>query len=536
MMSERSNQVGRRSFLKKAALGAGAAAAAAVPTGALAASHEPVEGMAWDLEADVVVAGAGHGGLCAAVAAAEAGADVVLLEISSKTGGGSAWSGGYIHAMNLQDWEEYNAHMEGLHDPVLAKLFIETFREEFIPWLQELDAYFEGPGEGIAFSGDYSMGKGEPGMLRHRLYFDSLEEILADKGGSLLTRTRALKLFTDDSGAVIGLRAQNVDTGEFMNIGAKAVILATGNFCNNKGMMNQFVGPFAHRAKPMAVPYSTGDGILMAQDVGAMLSGNMSTWSGTLVAVTPGDPLCADAAKYEQVLAETAPENLGAALSPGRIAPPGWLPLDAGFFAMSLRGLLVNLDGKRFIDEGSPIESKYVRQQQAVLNQKEGYAYQIGDQAIYDAAMGSEAAVNAILENGGEVLVADTLEELAELLAARGVRRAAFLRTIAEYNQAIEDETTQDLDVPRTGGLFKIETGPFYAIPVPAQVYMNFGGLAISDKTQVLDRQRSPIAGLYAVPPAAGGVFDVIYGGGIAIAGTFGYLAGKSATETADEE
>jgi len=535
-MAKGNSGVGRRSFLKKAAIGAGAAAAAGVPTGALAASQQQAAETTWDLETDVVIAGAGHGGLCAAISAAEAGADVVLLEISAKTGGGSAWSGGIIHAMGLQDWEEYNAHTEGLHDPELGKLFVETFRGEFIPWLQELGAYFEGPGQGVAFSADYTMGHGEPGQLKHRLYFDSLEEILAEKGGTLMTRMRALKLFTDDSGAVTGLRAQNVDTGEFMNIGARAVILATGNFCNNKEMMNRYVGPFAHRAKPMAVPYATGEGIIMAQNVGAMLSGNMSTFSGTLVAVTPGDPLCADPEQYEQVLAETDPEQLGAALGAGRIAPPGWLPLDAGFFSGQVRGLLVNKEGKRFIDEGSPLESKYVRLQQSVLNQSEGMAYQIGDQAIVDAAMGSVEAMEAIEAAGGTVLVADTLEELADLLAERGVRRSAFLRTIDEYNQAIDDETSMDLDVPRTTGFFKIENAPFYAVAVTAQVYMNFGGVAITDQVQALDLQRNPIPGLYAVPPAGGGVFDVLYGGGIGIAGTFGYLAGKAAAGATSEE
>ncbi|NPV08498.1 MAG: FAD-binding protein [Anaerolineae bacterium] len=535
-MSEQLRRVGRRSFLRKAAVGAGVAAATAVSTGAAAEpSRQMVTPEEWDMEVDVVVAGAGHGGLCAAVAAAEEGADVLLLEISSKTGGGSAWSGGYIHAMGLQDWEEYNAHTEGLHDPVLGRPYIETFRNEFIPWLEEIGAYFEGPGAGIAFSADYSMGHGEPGYLRHRLYFDSLEEALARFGGTLMTRMRAVKLFADEEGNVVGLRAVNVETGEVLNIGAKAVILATGNFMANKEMLNRYVGPFAHRAKLMGVPYSTGEGIMMAQEVGAILSGNMSTWSGTLVALTPGDPLCANAEEYERVLQETPPEELGGPLSAGRVSPPGWLPLDAGFFSGQVRGLLVNKEGKRFIDESSPLEGKYVRLQQAVLNQTEGMAYQIGDQAIFDAAMGSAAAIEAIEAEGGTVIVADTLEELADQLAERGVRRGAFLRTIEEYNQAIADETTMDLDVPRAAGLFPIENPPFYAIAVTAQIYMTFGGIAINEKCQALDRQKGPIPGLYAVPPAGGGVFDVIYGGGIGIAGTFGYLAGKAATEV-DEE
>jgi fumarate reductase flavoprotein subunit len=489
----------------------------------------------WDQEVDVVVAGAGHGGLCAAISAAQEGASVLLLEISSKTGGGSAWSGGIIHAMGLQDWEEYLAHTEGLHDPELGRLYVETFRNEFIPWLEEIGAYFEGPGEGVAFSADYFMGKGEKGQLRHRLYFDSLEEALAGFGGTLMTRMRAVKLFTNEEGAVVGLRAVNVDTGEFMNIGARAVILATGNFMANKEMLNRYVGPFAHRAKLMGVPYNTGEGIMMAEEAGAILSGSMSTWSGTLVALTPGDPLCANAEEYERVLAETPPEELGAALSVGRISPPSWLPLDAGFFAGQVRGLLVNKEGKRFIDEGSPLESKYVRLQQAVLRQTEGMAYQIGDQAIFDATLGSAEAIEAIEAAGGTVLVADTLEELADMLAERGVRRGAFLRTIQEYNQAIADETTMDLDVPRTTGFFPIENPPFYAIAVTAQIYMTFGGVAINENVQALDRQKNPIPGLYAVPPTGGGVFDVLYGGGIGIAGTFGYLAGKAAASAMAE-
>ena len=195
----------RRDFVKTTVAGGVAGAvpgvAVGVGTGAMAAR----EGEAATLpdavfplkyETDVVVAGAGNGGLSAAVSAAQEGVKTILLEISSATGGSSAYSGGLIHVMGVRTWAEYLAWTMGSHDPDLAPLFISTFLNTYIPWLNSIGADFQAsairPTIGSPF-GDWIMGKGEPGHQGHRMYFDSLEKAFTRFGGKpILLKTRAI--------------------------------------------------------------------------------------------------------------------------------------------------------------------------------------------------------------------------------------------------------------------------------------------------------------------------------------------------------
>ena len=112
-----------------------------------------------------------------------------------------------------------------------------------------------------------------------------------------------------------------------------------------------------------------------------------------------------------------------------------------------------------------------------------------------------------------------------------GLYASAFIRTIKDYNYAIDNKIAANLEVPRAANPNKISTAPFYAVAVTPAVYHTFGGLLINEKAQVLDVQKEPIPNLYACPPVAG-IFREVYGGGIASAGTFGYIAGKTAAKS----
>ncbi len=126
-------------------------------------------------------------------------------------------------------------------------------------------------------------------------------------------------------------------------------------------------------------------------------------------------------------------------------------------------------------------------------------------------------------------MTANTIEELADMLGklTTPVHKANFLKTIAEYNAAVDASTSADLEVARTVISAKIAVAPFYARAVTAQPYANFGGVAINQYSQVLDTQKQPIPRLYAIPPVAGGIMRTIYKGMIGCAGTFGFIAGK---------
>lgn len=518
----------KRDFVKKAAFGAMMIAGA----GALSACGGPAETSApaeapekWDHETDVVIAGGGNGGMSAAASAVDEGKRVILLEISGIVGGGTAWSGGIIHAWGVKDYKEYDEYTEGFNHPVLAKLYIETFRNQYLPWLKSIGApLLDGQPGGFGPYSDPRMGQqGDMAHAGKRRYFKHLVDYVEGKGGTIMLNTRAYKLIADESNRVIGIQAMDKE-GNLINIKANSVVLATGNFMANKEMLQKYIGPYADRARTMGVPYSTGDGIYMAQSVGAMLSESMSTWSGTFCALTPKRPLVDDPVEYEKIIAEDP--NAMPRTDVGRLSPPMWVGL---LDPREAKGILVNLDGKRFRDESCPIQSKYARLPQAILHQKEGIAFMIADEAIAEDTPGSHSIIDKIIAEGGKVVIADTIEELAEGLSKQGVYKQVFLKTIKEYNAAIDAGKADELDVPRVGGHYKISKPPFYAVPTTAQIYCNFGGIAINEKTQVLDYQRRPIQGLYAVPPAAGGVFNSVYMGGVAIAGTFGYIAGKNA-------
>lgn len=518
----------RREFLKKASLGAAVLAGSGFLVGcnstdATAPASAPAE---WDMETDVVIAGGGNGGLSAAAATVEEGKNVVLCEISAFVGGGSAYSGGIIHSWGLDDWEEYRAHTEDLHDPVLAKTFVETFRQTYIPWLQGNGIPLSRMPGGPGFNDDWQMGSGEQGYLKHKAYNDAMVSFIEGKGGQIMTQTRVLRLVTDEAGMVCGLQVIKKGDSSSIFIKAGAVVLATGGFQSNKGLMAKYMGANADVACNMGTPYNTGSGMLMAQGVGAMTQGSFSTFSGTFNGIVPGPATEENPDLYEKARSGDPASLPG--ISSGRPAVPGWV---SPLFPDQTLGILVNLQGKRFADETSPMDAKYARLPQTVIKQKRGMAFMIGDQAIHDEVAGSETIIKMYRDQGGKVIVGDSLEDFAtKLQDTFGVYKGTLMKTIDDYNKAIDNGTAPNLEVSRLAGHNKIAQGPFYALPITSNVYHTFGGLAINENAQVLDIQREPIPNLYACPPCAA-IFREVYCGGIASAGVFGYIAGKHITK-----
>ena len=519
----------KRDFLKKAALGAAVVATTGVlkacagtPEESVAPAPEPEQ---WDYETDVVIAGGGNGGLSAACAAAENGKRGILVEASSIVGGGSAWSGGVIHAFGARNAEEYNTYTEGFHDPVLGKRYVETFRNDYLPWLEAIGAPLipGDPSVGLGVGSEPRMGEsGDIGHQGKRRFFKYLQDNFENNGGTVMLSTRARKLIMDETGAVTGLQIQKSD-GTLESIKANAVILATGNFMGNKSLMQKYVAPHADMARNMGVPYNTGEGMLMAQAAGAMLSGAFESWSGMYCAITPAKCMVDDPVEYEKMIAEDPDTMPGSGA--GRLSPPMWVGL---LHPEDAKGILINLDGQRFKDESCPINSKYARLPMSILHQREGKVFMIADANIAEDTPGSQAMLDAIIAEGGQVVIADTLEELADGMYQQGVYKSQFVKMINEYNEAAASGTGEELNPPRMNGHYPVTTPPFYAVPTTSQVYCTYGGISINENTQVLDLQKLPIRGLYAVPPAAGGVFKSVYMGGIGVAGAFGYIAGKS--------
>ena len=479
--------------------------------------------------ADVVVAGSGNGGLSAAIAAAERGASVIVLEIDVVSGGSSAWSGGGIHIGHAATYDEYLRNTRGMHEPRFSKTYFDQF-SEYTGWLERIGAAIRrdpAPALTVRMGREYD----KPSQPQARTYFDSLEDILKSLSGRILFRHRAVRILTDDAGAIIGLRARQWSSspsdaaGETVDILAPRVVLATGGFQNNKEMCGRFIGTDADLATAMCTPFHRGDGLVMAQEAGAALSPSMNGIYGSYMSAYPAAKPMEDREAWVR-RDESSKTDLFNLLC--FTVPPGWIA--------------VNSDGRRYIDEAEP----YYRIAQATVRQPRAFGLMLFDRAMFD-----EVADQVILTpgsglterqkftvrerlEGASLMAADSLEALADRLAAPGphmANRANLLATLAEIADTA-DRGTGALAVAKTQPR-KLTAPPFYAWPFTAGIVFTMGGVAIDADARVLDQEGRPIAGLYAAPPCAGGVFREYYAGAIGCAGVFGRIAGYGAASRA---
>jgi hypothetical protein len=133
-------------------------------------------------------------------------------------------------------------------------------------------------------------------------------------------------------------------------------------------------------------------------------------------------------------------------------------------------------------------------------------------------------------DRGAVVLEAPTIEKLAARLAEHGVDEQAVIKTVSDYNAAIDGDSAVRLAVPKGRFAYRIERAPLYALKVAAGVSMTYGGIAINERAEVLDENDRAIPGLYAVPGTAGGVHKTHYGGALAACGVFGMIAGEQSS------
>lgn len=475
----------------------------------------------WGRETDVLVAGGGYSGLVTALRASQHGAKVIVVEASTKTGGTALFSGGNVHTWNLSGWEEFRDRMPMI-DQALGKMFADTWPEAS-KWVQGLGLPIrcEKPLQGAAqrvklapgpYKGnDYTLGpdSGSPNYENKRAFFDGLVKLIQNEGGEIWTGTKAVKLCQDTDGAIAGMRILGTDGA--MDVKAKAVVLATGGFQANKEMLKKYVGEFADLAECRAVPYNTGAGIMMGLEVGAMLSRGMGETYGHTQAFPIVVPQTVE--EYERFDPSLLQRLMGAAQE------------------QDTAGLLVNLEGNRFFDEGHR-DSNLINQ--AIMHQFLARAF-----LIFDAAHLPEKVkprLELLRQHGIEILEADSLVSLESEMGARfGVRLDNLKRTVDEYNAAVSKgpEACLTLGVPRTTNFNPVIQAPFCCVPVTAGVSMTYGGLATNTNGQVLDRTGDPIGRLFAVPGTAGGIFYQGYLGTLALMTTFGYVVGKSAAEQA---
>jgi succinate dehydrogenase/fumarate reductase flavoprotein subunit len=459
---------------------------------------------------DVAVVGGGIGGVTAAVRATEEGASVVLIEAGDVLGGTALFSGGGVHIWGVESWDEYLRYCP--QSPELARTMVENYRR-FVDWLVSTGA----PGSwGSSTFRGLTLTKYQIGVAfvpdRKLAWF----RYLGERIGTVLTGCR-----------VTGL--ERLDNGNFRLIGvgldldARSVVLAAGGWQADPHRLAEQTGAPPERFVPRSVPYDVGDGLWLAQSVGAAANHEKTLYGHLL----PAPPCRIGWTNY---------------------VDPGLL---SAFYAE--QSILLNGNGERFVDEGAGELTGETINASAV--QPPGDLWIVFDEDIRRASVGFELqrsvlrlthlryswmirylrlrgrrvvidTLSLARDRGAVVHRARTIEELAKKLGPRA------LETIREFNEAVRNGTVDRLPVPRTHAPNPIRRPPFYAIKVAVGVSMTYGGVAIDERARALDGNGRPVPGLYAVPGTAGGVHHLHYGGALAPAGVFGMIAGEQAARS----
>ena len=310
--------------------------------------------------------------------------------------------------------------------------------------------------------------------------------------------TSAVQLRQDVRGRVTGVVVRDGDG--ISEISARAVVLGCGGFEANPEWRARYLGrPWDH-AKVRGTRYNTGDGLRMALEIGALPHGQ---WTGC----------------------HSTPIDAGAPAHGDRTLTDKTNRLSYPF------GLLVDVTGRRFFDEGEDFQLyTYAKLGGMILNQPRGVAFQVFDDKV-----------SGLLEaryRTGTPVVADSLAALVEQLP---VDRAACLQTLEGYNAAVESGTfdpsirdglaTKGLALPKSNWAQRLDTPPFTAWPVTGGITFTFGGVRVDERAQVQSTAWTPIPGLYACGEMVGGLFHGNYPGGTGLisGAVFGRIAGANA-------
>jgi tricarballylate dehydrogenase len=487
---------------------------------------------------DVVVIGGGNAAFCSALAAAEGGASVLMLERAplAEAGGNSRFTAGAFRCV-YDGVEDLKTLMPDLTAEEIANTDFGTYMEEqFFDDMGRVTEYRTDPelcellvtrskgtmrwmqGKGIRFAPIYGRqafkidGKfkfwggltveswgGGPGLI------DGLTNAAKKSGITIAYEARAVSLIAGDDG-VTGVRVKH--QGKTSDVAAKCVVLAAGGFQANAEWRTRYLGPGWELAKVRGTRFNTGDGIRMALEAGAQPTGN---WSG------------------------------GHAVGWDRNAPEfGDLEVGDNFQKHSYPfSIMLNANGERFVDEGADFRNyTYAKYGRVILNQPGQFAWQIFDSKVLHL-LRDEYRIKRVTK-----VKADTLEGLVKKLDDVNAEKA--LATIHAYNAAVKKDVpfnpnvkdgrgTVGLPVPKSNWANIIDTPPFEAYAVTCGLTFTFGGIKIDTGGRVIDTDGQVIPGLYAAGELVGGLFYFNYPGGTGLmaGAVFGRIAGTSAGQRA---
>lgn len=437
---------------------------------------------AQDAECDILVVGSGIGGCSAAIAArwATYGKElndlkVMMVEECGFVGGTTMCSQGYVFALApFDDPSHIDEHLyeayEAWTDPEYP-MSTELFRKMMelsganILDMQKLgmpmytaDGYAAPTGfdDYIAWTHpflyeppDLTCGSWPYGGIIYRDYF---MQRIYDQGIEVRVDTKATELVLED-GAVTGVQVEG--PGGAYTIKAKKVILATGGFCNNAELIAAYLPDYVN-ARPWCAAGGNGDGLIMAQAAGGVIDG--MNYPGLEFGVDLIDGFWGD---------------LGSCFPRGH------------------KVVLVNNEGKRFMDESLVLEDKG---QSNISDQPDGQAWTIFDSANTAAPLAEATG------RPERIFKADTIAELADAI---GVPADALSATIDAYNAAQASGADDGEFGVANENMSPVATAPFYAVPSIATNSWTFVGLRVGDGMEVLTEAGEPIPNLYAAGEVA---------------------------------
>lgn len=448
---------------------------------------------------DVIVIGSGAAGLSAAVAAADTGASVLIVEGDTRVGGSSRLSGGHFYAAgtSVQQeagvvgdtsdamFEHYMTLNQWMVDPAVVRRYCDLSAPTF-EWIKNLGVKF--PRESVYPSGVGSTPRGHQPDGGGEEVVNVLDGHRSHKGVDIVLNSRVTELLTDEDGCVTGIQI-----GEDQAT-CGAVIMATGGFGANPEMIEKYYPQAAATGDwrwYIGSDGAQGDGITLGESVGAAVDGH----GRGLLLVTPG---------------------FGRDLE---VLLPGWL-------------ILVNRQGRRFTSESAPYTVLG-----GLIEKEGGSAFAVFDEIARADAKPSPISqanwVSDVLEtkaDEGRIHRADSLEALAREMA---VDESGLLGTVARYNSDVE--LGADTAFFKEHGMQKIATPPFYGVEIrPAIVCWTGTGVRIDADTCVINKSERRIPGLYAAGETIGNLHGDRYIGGGGSFGpciVFGKLAGENAAK-----
>ena len=421
------------------------------------------------IDTEIVIIGAGGAGMTAAIMLQQAGKDFVILEKMPYVGGNTTKATGGMNASETHYQKE-----QGIEDSN-ALFAADTMKGGHALNDSSLVAVMANSSAGaidwLSFSGGASVNRihaPADGSGVGAYLVDRFSAKLNELGVEVMLETAATELLADADGKITGVKAEGPDAVYIIN--AKAVILASGGFGANEEMYTTY-RPDLKGTVTTNAPGATGDGIVMAQALGA------------------------DLVDIEQIQLHPTVEQTTSILITESVRGDG--------------AILVNQSGVRFTNELLTRDAVSA----AELAQEGSYAYIIFDQKLRDNLKAIEKYVKS-----GITVQADTIEELAEQL---NIDPATLATTLADWNEIVKNK--RDTQFGRTTGMNEdLTTPPYYAIKIAPE---------INTAAEVINTDGAAIPGLFAAGEVCGGVHGGNRLGGNAVADIviFGRIAAESA-------